>query len=160
MKSIHRSILARSLMAGASLLAIVLGSGDANAVVFAGPTGVDYVIPTTGYYDFRVAGAQGAAAGTLGGYGAVVGGELSLHAGTTLDIVAGGYGGDAGTLIGNGSGGGGGGALCSVTVVCCLPRAAAAALVFPSPPGPLGSALAADQAARRATAAGVGVALL
>jgi hypothetical protein len=109
MKSIHRSILARSLMAGASLLAIVLGSGDANAVVFGGPTGVDYVIPTTGYYDFRVAGAQGAAAGTLGGYGAVVGGELSLHAGTTLDIVAGGYGGDAGTLIGNGSGGGGGG---------------------------------------------------
>jgi hypothetical protein len=95
-------------LAGASLLAIVLASGDANAIVFGSPGG-DYIIPTTGYYDFRVAGAQGGASGSLGGYGAVVGGELFLQAGTTLDVVVGGYSGNAGTLGGNGSGGGGGG---------------------------------------------------
>jgi hypothetical protein len=72
-----------SLMAGASLLAIVLGSGDANAVVFGGPGGGGYTIPTTGYYDFRVAGADGGGGDGVGfgGIGAVVGGELFLDAG-------------------------------------------------------------------------------
>src|ERR1700733_9554103 len=92
MKSIHRSILARSLMAGASLLAIVLGSGDANAVVFGGPGSDEYIIPSTGYYDFTVAGAQGGPSGKVGGLGAIVGGELFFEAGDTLDILAGGGG--------------------------------------------------------------------
>jgi hypothetical protein len=108
MKSIHRSILARSLMAGASLLAIVLGSGDANAVVFGGPTGVDYVIPTTGYYDFRVAGAQGGPSGHVGGLGAIVGGELFFDAGDTLRLIVGG-GGYVGIPIEGYAGSGGGG---------------------------------------------------
>jgi PEP-CTERM motif len=93
----------RMWLAGASLLAIVLGSGDANAVVFFQVGGSDYVIPSTGLYDFTVAGAQG---GHFGGDGALVGGELFLDAGTTLNILVGGVG---GYLQGNGSGGGGGG---------------------------------------------------
>jgi hypothetical protein len=48
----------RMWLAGASLLAILIGSGNADAVVFGGPQGVDYIIPATGYYDFKVAGAD------------------------------------------------------------------------------------------------------
>jgi hypothetical protein len=98
----------RMWLAGASLLAILVGSGNAGAVVFGGPQGVDYIIPTTGYYDFKVAGADGGGPG--GGVGAVVGGELLLDAGETLDIVVG----EAGESsfnggVGNGYAGGGGG---------------------------------------------------
>jgi hypothetical protein len=94
----------RMWLTGASLLAIILGLGDANAVVFGGPEGVQYIIPSTGYYDFTVAGAQGGG-GLTGGLGAVVGGELFLNAGATLDIVVGGVGGSNGNY---GDGGGGG----------------------------------------------------
>jgi PEP-CTERM motif-containing protein len=92
----------RMWLAGASLLAIVLGSDAANAIVFQFG-GAAYTIPSTGLYDFSVAGAQG---GHFGGDGALVGGELFLDAGTTLNILVGGVG---GYLQGNGSGGGGGG---------------------------------------------------
>ena len=96
----------RAWLAGASLLAIVLGSGDANAVVFAGPEGAQYVIPSTGYYEFKVAGADGGNNGEgPGGDGAVVGGELFFDAGDLLALIVGGNG--VGSL-GNGSGGGGG----------------------------------------------------
>jgi hypothetical protein len=97
-----RFLRKRMWLAGASLLAILVGSGAADAVVFGGPQGVDYVIPKTGYYDFTVAGAQG---GNLGGYGAIVGGELFLDAGTTLDLVVGGYGGSGINYAGGGGGG-------------------------------------------------------
>src|ERR1700722_7498144 len=92
MKSIHRSILARSLMAGASLLAIVLGSGDENAVSFEPPGSHEYIIPSTGYYDFTVAGAQGGPVGRVGGFGAIVGGELFFDAGDPLRLIVGGGG--------------------------------------------------------------------
>jgi hypothetical protein len=100
-------------LAGASLLAVVLGSGDANADSFGtqGSAG-EYIIPSTGWYDFRVAGADGGASGAeingSGGIGAVVGGELFFDAGDTLDILVGGGGGSGftGNLYG-GSGGGG-----------------------------------------------------
>ena len=46
-------------LAGASLLAIVLGAGDANAVVFGTTGGGEYTIPWSGRYDFTVAGANG-----------------------------------------------------------------------------------------------------
>jgi len=98
----------RMWLAGASLLAILIGSGNADAVVFGGPQGVDYIIPTTGYYDFTIAGADGggyARPTFRGGTGAVVGGELFLDAGTTLDLVVGGAGGSA---LNYGGGGGGG----------------------------------------------------
>jgi hypothetical protein len=118
----------RMWLAGASLLAILLGSADANAIVF-GPGEGDYIIPTTGLYDFRVAGGQGGGDSATpfdsGGDGALVAGELFLTAGTTLDIVAGegssgsgrngsGYGGGGGSFVDPGSllfaAGGGGGA--------------------------------------------------
>jgi PEP-CTERM motif len=96
----------RMWLAGASLLAIVLGSGDANAVVFGTPGGA-YTIPTTGWYEFRVAGAQGGSDGPFGrGAGALVGGELFLAAGETLDLIV---GSGPNGIGGNGSGGGGGG---------------------------------------------------
>jgi hypothetical protein len=97
----------RMWLAGASLLAIVLGSGDANAVVFGTPGSDQYLIPSTGYYDFRVAGADGGGFFRPGGIGAVVGGELFFDAGGTLDILVGGGGGSG--ARGNGYGGGGGG---------------------------------------------------
>jgi PEP-CTERM motif len=98
----------RIWLAGASLLAIVLGSGDANAFVF-GTVGAEYTVPSTGYYDFTVAGAQGGASsgGGAGGNGAAVGGELFFDAGDTLNIVVGGPGGQG--FGGNGGYGGGGG---------------------------------------------------
>ena len=98
----------RMWLAGASLLAIVLGSGDANAVVFGDAGNFEYTIPTTGWYDFRVAGAHGGSDGSPvgGGAGALVGGELFLAAGETLDLLVG--GGPVGIGL-DGSGGGGGG---------------------------------------------------
>jgi PEP-CTERM motif len=99
----------RMWLAGASLLAIVLGSGDANADVFGLPGEVRYMIPTTGSYDFRVAGAGGGGQtpSDRGGVGAVVGGELFFDAGDMLDIVVGGAGGAG--ICQNGCGGSGGG---------------------------------------------------
>jgi hypothetical protein len=57
-------------LAGASLLTIVLGSGDANADSFGTPGSGEYIIPSTGYYDFRVAGADGGGSFPFGGAGA------------------------------------------------------------------------------------------
>jgi hypothetical protein len=98
----------RMWLAGASLLALVLGSGDANAVVFGDQGIFEHITPSTGWYGFTVAGAHGGdddfADG--GGAGAIVGGELFLAAGQTLDLIV---GGGAPTLNLNGSGGGGGG---------------------------------------------------
>ena len=71
-------------------------------------TGVDYVIPTTGYYDFRVAGTQGGPSGHVGGLGAIVGGELFFDAGDTLGLIVGG-GGYVGIPIEGYAGSGGGG---------------------------------------------------
>ena len=93
----------RMWLAGASLLAIVLGSGDANADFFGG----SYIIPTTGYYDFRVAGADGGGE-RFGGAGAVVGGELFFEAGDGLSIVVGEGGGYRVGVAGYAGGGGGG----------------------------------------------------
>jgi hypothetical protein len=99
----------RLWLAGASLMAIVLGAGDANAVVFGGPDSVQYIIPSTGYYDFKVAGAQGGGGGFGGGFGAIVGGELLLGAGQALEIIVGGAGENGFIEVNDGGGGGGGG---------------------------------------------------
>jgi hypothetical protein len=101
----------RMWLAGASLLAIVVGSETANAVVFGFTgSGAEYVTPSTGWYDFRVAGAQGGSPGGpgLGGAGAVVGGELFLGAGTDLFVMLGGQGGGGGLYVDGAAGGGGG----------------------------------------------------
>jgi hypothetical protein len=108
----NRGLKKRMWLAGASLLAIVLGSADANAVVF-GTGGSEFVIPATGFYDFSVGGAQGSAGsgfGPGGGKGALVGGELFLDAGTALGIIAGGLAGYGSSYrLEEGTGGGGGG---------------------------------------------------
>jgi hypothetical protein len=104
-----RILQKRMWLAGASLLAIVLGTGNANADVFGGPGGFDYIIPSTGYYDFTVAGADGGGeglSGPFGGKGAVVGGALFFDAGATLDIIVGGGGGSGQSGYGGGGGGG------------------------------------------------------
>jgi hypothetical protein len=101
----------RMWLAGASLLAIVVGSETANAVVFGFTAGdAEYIIPSTGWYDFRVAGAQGGSPSGAGGggAGAVVGGDLFLRAGTDLDILVGGQGGGGGAYVDGAAGGGGG----------------------------------------------------
>jgi PEP-CTERM motif len=95
----------RRRLASASLLAIVLGSGDANAVVFQAVGGSEYIIPSTGWYDFAVAGALGVGSDAQG---ALVGGELFLDAGAILGMVVGGPG-ENGGGIGNGYAGSGGG---------------------------------------------------
>jgi len=106
-KAMNFILQKRAWLAGASLLAIVLGAGDANAVVFAGPEGAQYVIPSTGYYEFKVAGADGGQSTFFlpPSAGAVVGGELFFDAGDILAIIAGGGGG--GDVNNGGSGGGG-----------------------------------------------------
>jgi hypothetical protein len=108
----NRILQKRMWLAGASLLAIVLGSGDANADSFVGPGGGEYAIPLTGYYDFKVAGADGGGDGNRfepGGAGAVVGGELFLIAGDTLSMIVGGGGGSGAMHLTTYGGGGGGG---------------------------------------------------
>ena len=98
-----RKLGRRSLLAGASLLAIVMGASGAGAAIFGSG---DFVVPTTGYYEFKVAGASG---GGVGGLGAIVGGELFLDGGNSLHIVAGGVGQDGICCYNDyGSGGGGG----------------------------------------------------
>jgi hypothetical protein len=101
----------RLWLAGASLLAIILASGDADAVLFGIPGSIEYTISSSGDYDFRIAGADGGGyfvqAG--GGAGALVGGELYLDAGDRLDIVVGGAGQDGTSLGFNGYGSSGGG---------------------------------------------------
>jgi hypothetical protein len=93
-------------LAGASLLAIALGLGEASADGFS----FQEIIPLTGYYEFRVAGADGGGNGTdPGGAGAVVGGELFLEAGNTLSAVVGGGGGSPRGAFPQYGGGGGGG---------------------------------------------------
>jgi hypothetical protein len=106
---VGRKLARRWLLASASLLAIVLGSGDANAVVFEGPGADQFIIPSTGWYDFKVAGAQGGGGGFGGGFGAIVGGELLLGAGEALEIIVGGAGENGFIEVNDGGGGGGGG---------------------------------------------------
>jgi hypothetical protein len=70
-----------------------------------------YTVATSGIYKILAAGAQGGSAGpgstTIGGYGALVGGDIFLTAGTVLDIVVGQGGRFAlGADVGGGGGGG------------------------------------------------------
>ena len=67
---------------------------------------VTYTITTTTSYEIVAYGAQGGGsfAGQLGGYGAEIGGDITLLAGTVLGI---GVGGAGGTAVDHGAGGGG-----------------------------------------------------
>ncbi|MFZ0606021.1 MAG: hypothetical protein WAN05_32510 [Roseiarcus sp.] len=153
----NRILKKRAWLASASLLAIVLASTDANAVVFQTIGYSDYIIPSTGWYDFTVAGAAGGDDGAPdgGGDGAVVGGELFLAARTTLEVLVGGENGGQ-TFGGNGSGGGGGSFLWYDDLLFAAGGGGGAG--FNGPPGGRESAPAAIRPVQRAMEAPVGVA--
>jgi hypothetical protein len=93
-------------MIAALLLAV---SAEASTLGYSG-TVVGYTVSTTGSYYILAAGAQGGPAsnGSSGGWGAVIGGDVFLTAGTELGIAVGGEGltGAFGGLYGGGGGGG------------------------------------------------------
>jgi hypothetical protein len=66
-----------------------------------------YTVPATGLYEISAAGAQGGSrtGGPTGGVGAVLTGEVTLNAGTQLDVVVGGAG--ISDAVGGHGGGGG-----------------------------------------------------
>jgi hypothetical protein len=67
---------------------------------------VDYTVPATGVYDIVAYGGQGGENfPNLGGYGAEVGGDVTLAEGTVLAIVVAGGGSNAGFALGSGGGG-------------------------------------------------------
>jgi hypothetical protein len=106
--------------AAAWILGIGLsGSSAAASSITLSYTGsiVTYTIPTSGVYQITAAGGQGGAGGVVlfnplpsgvGGLGSLAIGDISLTAGTILDIVVGGMG-LPGIFAGEGGGGGGGG---------------------------------------------------
>jgi len=83
-KSVYRAALCAS--------ALLVANAKADLISYSGTIDT-YTISTTGIYDITVAGAQG---GTSfeggGGLGAVISGDITLTAGTQLDIVVGGMG--------------------------------------------------------------------
>jgi hypothetical protein len=99
-------LLRRRLLAGTSLLAIMVAGSDAGAttISFTGGT-VDFIVPTTGIYDITASGAQGGPnSNGGGGLGATVNFDILLNSGDVLKISVGGGGG-----YGHFGGGGGGG---------------------------------------------------
>lgn len=104
MKNVSKAVLY------GAVCACLAASGIARAESFSySGSVVTYTIPTTGVYDITAAGAQGgnslAGGSGVGGLGANIGGDVTLTAGTQLDIVVGGQG----NFSGNYGGGGGGG---------------------------------------------------
>ncbi len=108
------SNMTKRMVAAAVLLAAV-GSGSgasADPITFSYTASVQtFIVPTTGIYEIDVAGAQGgtesARSGSAsGGLGAIISGDVSLTAGTVLEIVVGGEPGAS--SFGAGGGGGGG----------------------------------------------------
>jgi hypothetical protein len=83
----------RFLLAGASLLALLVGSPAEAATLMFGYTGaiVPYVVPETGTYQIIAWGAEGGGSpgSAVGGLGAEIGGDVSLLANTRLEILVG-----------------------------------------------------------------------
>ena len=102
------------LLAGASVLAFSATAADAITFDYTGGL-QSWTAPGNGVYAFEIAGAQGGAglAGfSVGGLGAVIVGDVTLAAGQTVGIVAGGRGGEgspSGSIQGVSYYGGGGG---------------------------------------------------
>ncbi len=83
-----------SLLLGSSLIALAAAVTQARAtvIIYSGAA-TTYTVPVTGTYDIVVEGAQGGnRVASSGGLGAQVGGDLTLTAGTVLDVVVGGMG--------------------------------------------------------------------
>ncbi len=89
------------LLCGASILAILVAVGAADADTFSTPGRVSFTASLSGEYAFKVVGAAGG--GFLnpgfdihGGAGAEISGEVSLTAGEQLTLIVGGAGVSAG----------------------------------------------------------------
>jgi hypothetical protein len=83
-----------ALLAAAACLSPKVGLSQVTNFDYSGSI-VDFTVTTTGLYDVTAAGAQGGSIwyiGSNGGNGAVIGGDLLLTAGQTLQISAGGQG--------------------------------------------------------------------
>jgi hypothetical protein len=76
------------LLAGASMLAMMAGTAEAGTTVF--NSSGTYIVPSSGIYDVIAVGTRGG--GSLGGGGAIVGGDVYLSAGERLLVLAGGWG--------------------------------------------------------------------
>ena len=88
-----------------------------------GFTGDYFTVPRTGTYTIIAAGGQG---GFNGGYGAEVGGDIFLNAGTRLEIIVGDVGGLESLVEGDNSGSGGGGG----TFVFSVPESSTWTMMF------------------------------
>lgn len=86
----------------------VAGTGSAAAIQFLSTGTVEsYAIPTSGYYAFVLAGAQGGIGDAgIGGGGALISGKIYFDQGLSLSILAG--GGGSSSPNGDSAGGGGG----------------------------------------------------
>ena len=115
-KTMVRGLLAAALGRATFMLAVPalllggMGQVQADTITYSGAV-VEFTVDTTGTYQITAAGGQGGGnvyslsniPGT-GGPGELIGGDISLTAGTQLAIVAGGAG-----QTGSNAGGGGGG---------------------------------------------------
>jgi hypothetical protein len=110
-------IMRRHLLAGTSLLAIIVAGSGAEATLFSYSGAiVDYTVPTTGTYEITAAGAQGGDNGlAAGGLGASVRFLIPLTSGDLIEIAVGGGGSSA-----PGGGGGGGSFVFDVTTNAVL----------------------------------------
>jgi hypothetical protein len=98
---------ARSIVATSAVLALAAAVAHAETFTYTSPEIQQYYVETTGIYSLNAAGAKGGNGtdnNTQGGLGAVLSGDYTLTAGTVLDVVVGGQGGNS---LYNGGGGGG-----------------------------------------------------
>src|SRR5262249_27650331 len=104
----------RVLLLVTALVLMLLGVAQTRAgmVTFNSTGSIQtFTAPGAGTYDITVAGAQGGndpTAGTTGGDGVFLSGQIKLTAGEVLQIVVGGQGGSGNPTFGSGGGGGGG----------------------------------------------------
>jgi hypothetical protein len=101
----------RFLLAGASLLALLVGAPTTSAttIAFTGAA-ITFPVLQTGEYDIIVFGGQGGSSrnasggGGAGGKGAQISGHFTLSAGENLTVIVGGAG-ESGKYSGGGGGG-------------------------------------------------------
>ena len=100
----------KSLVAAAAALPAITASASTITFDYTGSI-VSWTVPATGQYEITAVGANGGIGhasrdSAPGGRGAIIGGTLSLNAGTTLSILVGQIG-QSRSAGGNGGGGGG-----------------------------------------------------
>ncbi len=115
----------------------IVGPAGPSAIGYTGGV-VDYVAVSEGTYFFQAVGAQGGSgevdllSNAIGGYGALVSGDITLDAGTNLEIVVGGGGGvgHAATMASEVFSAGGGGGATFVWATTPIPEPSTWALML------------------------------